>query len=1044
MKGDERRRRGGEASGGPQSPESRLPVPGAIAAPPDIDRLLQVAEIHWAADDAISALNALEEALTRVDEYRGPAVLRAEILLRIVDSLRKRGDLEGALVRVEEVRGLLDPNRDPILTGRAFSRQSYVLNGLGRYDEALEAGERAYALLKPSNEHVEIGFLEIARGTIYVRRGDVARSRECFENALFAFRRVEHQEGIALALNNLGLLLKNGPQWADARDFLTRALAVSEAAGNYNRIATHCVNLGILFTKLCDWELAAQHLSRSVSINRELGNDYALVKSLLARGHLCRRRGQVPEAATLYREARALCTRHGYGRELVLCDEADGDLLADAGERPLARERWLQGLGLALEVAPDGDLVPELKRRLAALALAEGQVGDARRLAVQSYRESLRLGENTEAGAALRILGEGLARTRSLDTAGALLERSVEMLARTPERLELALSQTALARFLRQSCESAGATHAEGHVERAVDLAQKAWEFFASVDLAGPMADALVELAHLRVEFGRLDEALRDLSRAYHCAREAGRSDLVERVRILRERLDERSAAAARMTSPEGSIIEEWAKIFNGDQAGEACLANMLRFVVLRLEGHCAFIASPEPGTPSGYGIEACTHLTTEQAAGILEIVAPPVRERGICLAAEVPADPILARHAHGALDGVQSLAALPLHLPDGDGILYLDRRKAGTPPFGGTDLRLLGLLAGLLGLGLVQLRREKEIHRGRLAALEGERDDPFAAYVTMHRPIRQVFAHLARVGDSTASILVQGETGTGKGLLAQCVHRASARRDQPFVAVNCAALPESLLESELFGHVQGSFTGANRRKRGLFEEASGGTLFLDEISRTTLSVQAKLLHVVDTREVRPVGATRGHQVDVRLICASNVDLREAIRRGTFLEDLFYRLNDFSVLLPPLRERREDIPLLVAHFYDEACREMGRRPRGLSQDLMAGMLEHEWRGNIRELMQVVRRLVALSEDGEWIGTALLPAEFDRVVRSAQPAESSTLRDEMARLEARMIAEALAAAKWNRSMAARRLQISYPNLLSKIKLYRLDPPRAAGA
>lgn len=1042
MRGDERRRGGGERFGGPQSPHPPLSPADAGYAPPEIERLLQVAEVHTAADSTVAALHSLQEALSRAAALSAPAPVRADILLRMADALRKRGDLDGALGSVEEAFGFLDPVEEPILTGRALARQGVILNGLGRYEEALEACERADVLLKPSGEHVENGFLEITRGTIYVRRGDVARSRECFENALFAFRRVEHQEGIALALNNLGLLLKNGPRWADARDFLTRALAVSEAAGNYHRVATHSVNLGILFTKLCDWEAAALHLTRSLSINRELGDTYSLVKPLLALGHLERRRGRPQEAAARYAEARGLCEEHGYGRELVLCFEGEGDLLIDEGRWTEARERLMEGLGLAVDVAPEGDLVPEIKRRLAAVALAERHFGEARRLAAQSYREARRLGENTEAGAALRLLGAALIPSRSRETAGGLLERSVELLARTPERFELALSQLALARFLRGACASGEGGRHDGQTERAIDLTQKAWAFFASVDLAGPMAEALVELAHLRVEHGRLDEAIRDLNRAHHCASEAGRQDLVEELRRLRERLDERSAEAARLTSPEASILAEWAKLFTGDPAGETSLANMLRFVALRLEGSSAFIAPPA-GAEAEEEIEATVEIDPAQARAALRCVAPAVGEKGICLAADVAADPLFARHAEGALAGVRALAALPLRLPEGDGILYLDRRGAQARPFTSSELRLLGFLAGLLALGMVQVRREREIRRERLGALDAQREDPFQAYVTTHRPIRQAFAHLARVGNSTASILIQGETGTGKGLLAQCIHRASARRERPFVAVNCAALPESLLESELFGHVQGSFTGATRRKQGLFEAASGGTLFLDEISRTSLAVQAKLLHVVDTREVRPLGATRGHQVDVRLICASNVDLRDAIRRGVFLEDLFYRVNDFSVCLPPLRQRREDIPLLVAHFYDEACREMGRRPRGLSQELTARLLELEWRGNIRELIQVVRRLVALSEDGEWIGLPLLPAELRDPAPLPESIVAATLHEEVARLEARMIADALSEAQWNRSEAARRLRISYPNLLSKIKRYRLSPPRRRG-
>ena len=1042
MRGRERNHGGGGSPRGPRSPLTPLPQTGApLEAPPDVERLWRVAEVHLAADNTAAALHALREARARVSARSGDPRLRAELLVRATDCHYRRGELDSALAQIQRALGFLDQEREPILTGRALSREAYVYTALGRYDAALASSEQAFELLKPSNEHLEIGFLEIARGSIHLRRGDMTRSRECYESALFSFRRIDHREGIALALNNLGVLLKNGPQWADAREFLTRALAVSEEAGNYGRVAMHCVNLGILCTKLCDWELAEAHLARAIGINREIANSFSLVKSLLAMALLRRRRGQLTAGSELVAEAREICDEQGFGREGVLCDEIAGDLHADRGATEQARARYSRGLRRALEVAPEGDLVPELKRRLAGLALRGGDGATARRLAVQAYREADRLAATTEAGAALRVLGEALGQTRSAASAGRLLQCSVEILARTPERYEHALSQLALARALEVHPEEEGAgIAATTQVAQAIDLAHKAWTFFAAADLRVEMVEALVVLAQLRIAHGRLDEGLRDLNRAHQAAVELDDRSLRARIDALREQLEARSAEAARLTSPEASIIGEWAKIFSGDAPGEACLENMLRFVALRLDSASAFVAVPAEGAERDYRLVASVRCDPLEARRILELIAPDVETKGICLAAELEEDPAFAAHASGALHGVRALAALPLDLPAGNGVLYLDRRRPSALPFGGADLRLLSLLGGLLTLGLMQVRREQEIARGKTARRAGGGDGPFSAYITSHQPIRQVFEHLERVGDSTASILIQGETGTGKGLLAQCIHRASIRGERPFVTVNCAALPESLLESELFGHEQGSFTGAHKRKRGLFEEASGGTLFLDEISRTSLAVQAKLLHVVDSHEVRPVGATRGKPVDVRLICASNVDLRQAIRRGTFLEDLFYRLNDFSVDLPPLRERREDIPLLIEHFYRIACREMERHPRGLTREVRARLLDHPWRGNIRELIQVVRRLVALSEDGERITPDLLPSGFAAEATPEEPAaaEAAPLRERIARLEARAIRGALDANGWNRSAVARRLQISYPSLLAKIKRYHLRP------
>src|SRR4029079_18808760 len=296
----------------------------------------------------------------------------------------------------------------------------------------------------------------------------------------------------------------------------------------------------------------------------------------------------------------------------------------------------------------------------------------------------------------------------------------------------------------------------------------------------------------------------------------------------------------------------------------------------------------------------------------------------------------------------------------------------------------------------------------------------------------------------SDATILFVGETGTGKGLLAQVVHEMSPRRDHSLVQVNCAALPEQLLESELFGYVQGAFTGATRDKVGLFEEANGGTIFLDEIEKIPESVQAKLLHVLDRSEIRPVGSTRSRKVDARVICATGVDLRERIKAGRFLEDLYYRLNDITVRVPALSERREDIPVLVQHFLGLYSRQMEKPTAGLDPEVMRVFLEYPWRGNVRELEKTLKRMVVLADEGESLGLALLPSEL----REVQPAQAEpamktngrSLKTNISELERQMIAEALDRTRWNKARAARDLGLSYPTLLAKIRTLQIERRR----
>jgi transcriptional regulator with PAS, ATPase and Fis domain len=314
---------------------------------------------------------------------------------------------------------------------------------------------------------------------------------------------------------------------------------------------------------------------------------------------------------------------------------------------------------------------------------------------------------------------------------------------------------------------------------------------------------------------------------------------------------------------------------------------------------------------------------------------------------------------------------------------------------------------------------------------------------VTQSREMAGILKLISKVGSSSATVLLMGETGTGKGLLAHVVHDVSNRRDGPLVQVNCAGIPEQLLESELFGHVRGAFTGAIRDKTGLFQEADGGTIFLDEIEKIPETVQAKLLHVLDRSEIRPVGATRFSHVDARVICATGCDLRERIKDGKFLEDLYYRLNDITIRVPALRERREDIPLLAQHFLETYARQMGKPVTGFSSALMRVFLDHEWRGNVRELEKTVKRLVVLADDGEILEADLLPAEMSEGLKPAPPRTNGrTLRTSVSDLERNMIREALERHGWNKARAARELGLSYPTLLAKVRTFHLAESRKA--
>jgi two-component system response regulator AtoC len=324
------------------------------------------------------------------------------------------------------------------------------------------------------------------------------------------------------------------------------------------------------------------------------------------------------------------------------------------------------------------------------------------------------------------------------------------------------------------------------------------------------------------------------------------------------------------------------------------------------------------------------------------------------------------------------------------------------------------------------RLQRENAVLRKEL-----EKSYRFHDLIGKSPPMRELFRLIGGIAGSESTILLHGESGTGKELVARAIHSMSPRTEGPFVAVNCGGVPESLLESELFGHVRGAFTGAVAEKKGLFQVAHGGTLFLDEIGETPLRMQVNFLRVLEEGEVRPVGGTQSRHVNVRLIAATNGDLEEAVQARTFRADLFYRLNVIAIPIPPLRERMEDIPLLLEHFLAKYNARLKKQVRTVSPETLALLLDYPWPGNVRELENCIERAVVLSQ-----GEALLPGVLPPSLRFQGKGGQENTRGTLAGVVQQAIVKALIQAKGNRRLAAQILGIPERSLYRKIKAYGL--------
>ncbi len=448
--------------------------------------------------------------------------------------------------------------------------------------------------------------------------------------------------------------------------------------------------------------------------------------------------------------------------------------------------------------------------------------------------------------------------------------------------------------------------------------------------------------------------------------------------------------------------------------------------------------------------------LILDDEEGMRHMLAIILKKEGYAVEAVADAKKALRRVADDSVGFVLS----DIRMPEMDGLQFLAEVKKIRPDvcvlmmsaYGNLDTALEAVKMGAYDyinkpfkpdeiIFTIRKAEERErLHKENVLLKDTiQREFSFENIVAKSTKMLEIFATVKKISEYKTTVLLLGESGTGKELVARALHYNSSRQDKPFITVNCGAIPENLLESELFGHVKGSFTGAHRTKKGLFEEADNGTLFLDEIGELPLLLQVKLLRALQEEEIRRVGDTAAIKVDVRIIAATVKDLAKEVEQGNFREDLFYRLNVLPITLPPLRERKEDVPLLVDHFLKKYTQKLAVSITEVSQEALNLLMDYDWQGNVRELENTIERAVVLSN-----GPDIKPENLPAHIRETSHSTGIRLQDDeysikkMSRImEEELILKALRKTKGNRTKAAKLLEISHRALLYKIKQFKLE-------
>ncbi len=1037
--------------------QKSTPPDPTVAGPrkPGISQNEAIGDLHLAADAYANALEAYRGAFAEL----GPDALeeRVRLLLRISDVEKLRGNLKEALAEALRARDLTRGVAGPRLRARVASRIAYLWIELGSPRRARRYALHAYHVLRDTDDHQTVAQVSLTVGLALARTGRPHESIDWLQNAAATFRRIEDADGLVTSLNNLGMVHKNLREWREATRFLEQALEIDERKGLFARMRGHHQNLGLIRYRLGQWELAEEHFRQSLRISREISHAPGEANAQLALGLLARRRRQLDRAEEHHRRALELANASGARREAELAREFLAEVEIDRGNGPAALALIEPALEEARSQAPHGDVTMELTIRLGMALRLAGRYDEAQTHLLRGLAIAESSGDRIEHSIALRELAHLDALRGQASSMESRLRAAAQMFEQLGELYELA---TTLAAWPENLAVLSSSVRGRLALEPVADAARRAALIFRQLNVVPRAAEALLSLARLESEREHYDQALSLLEQAEHWLTESSDPEVEGRAVALRREIERQYVAVSLSTCNEFRALEEANRLFRETADVDSLLAQIVKLAVEHAGGDRGFVAfSSAPGRLDVVAQHGLGRDRARRMLRVLETVAGNrFTENGPIFSSRVAADPRFSVALADALEGVGSLVCVPLNFPSqAVGMVYLDRLNDNLlGAFKQRELNLLAVLANSAAVAVVEAQRslllaENQQLRDQLRPVPGSE-----RVVSQSREVASILTLLRKVSDSSATVLFMGETGTGKGMFAQVVHETSNRRDRPFVQVNCAALPEHLLESELFGYVQGAFTGATRDKLGLFEEAAGGTIFLDEIEKIPEAVQAKLLHVLDRGELRPVGATRTRKVDARVICATGGDLRERIREGRFLEDLYYRLNDITVRVPALRERREDIPVLAQHFLALYSRQMDKPVRGFAPEVMHMFLQAEWRGNVRELEKTVKRMVVLADEGDVLGVDLLPVEMREERAAAEHgAEGAangthgeagaakgarTLRKSVSELERKLIVEALDRFHGNKARVARELGLSYPTLLSRIRSYGLEGSR----
>ncbi len=904
------------------------------------------------------------------------------------------------------------------------------------YRQALEFGLKAARYLADLPLNRQYGRVQWVLSKAYSAMGDLRNADIRARDALAAFRRASDSLGQIDALNELARIAFIRNDYKDAVAFLEEALPM---VGKDERKRTQLIgNLGRIRIQTGEWAISEQELGEAIEKAAAQGEEMSLVANYLSLGKLHIRRRQFTLAGHRLDDALEIISRLSLKREKIIYLEFAGDLAFQKGDAFKAKSHFSDAYQRGMALAPDSALVSQSGRRLAEAELVLDNIDDAMKYGQKALEVALMLGEKGEIGLAKRVIAQVFAARGDFVEALDAIRDAVEILRNEGDPYHIARALMAMAEIK--------ALERSERSEKILLLYDEAYRIFKKLKLDYWMAETEYQAGVLSCQHGNLSRGFKRLNRAEKVF--AGLNDKVK-VRAVNKFLKSLSEQAVALSVSSENEFKAFGNLITPAEYSDIksnSAEEILNVLLRRTGADRAIIYSPEfEDLPVVSSVSLTSQQVRRFADGFGQLLGEEVSKKKPTLILDCRRDPYINELFADSPDVVASVMVVPIRMSDETtSYLYAEKlsKDNSLNPFSQTELNFAVGFSDLVAFKWAEVQKNRLLEDNLRLKRELQESAAFPNMITRDDAMLDVLAQVRQVVNSSISLSIEGETGTGKDLLARAIHYNSDRRDKRFISVNCAALPEPLLESELFGYRRGAFTGADRDKVGLFEEADGGTFFLDEIADMPLSIQANLLRVLENKEIVRLGDTVSITVDVRIVSATNRDLKEAMNEGQFRQDLYYRLTALTFRLPALRERRSDIPLLIQHFLRDSS-------KTLSPEVMKFLVAYDWPGNVRELENEVKKLVLLSGDSEEIGVEAISSKFGRV-DDQSPVQPTAQYDEemvfdpdyslydfLAGHEKRFIVKALQEKLGVKKHAAALLNIPESTLRLKIKQYDID-------